>query len=74
MHVTGAVDADGELELDVGAGARACDNRDRARQVRAERVEKLLKTGDDRVLADDRDMRPGEERAGARLDAREQDD
>src|SRR5207247_9543049 len=70
----GPWDADCELLLDVGAPARARHDRDRARQVGAERFEELFEAGQDCLLAHDRDVRPRKQRTGARLVAREQDD
>lgn len=67
VHLAGAVDADGELLLDVGAPARAGDDRDRARQVRTERREELVQPGKDQILAKERDVDGREQRPGARL-------
>jgi hypothetical protein len=54
VDFAGAVDADDEVLLDVGAPARARDDRKRARQVVADRLEQLGEPGKDPILGQQR--------------------
>ena len=67
VHLAGAVDADGELLLDVGAPARAGDDRERARQIAAERREELVEAGKDRSSRSSVTWTAGQQRPRARL-------
>lgn len=62
-----SVDADGELLLDVGTPTRAGDDRQRARQIRPERREQLVKPRQDPVLGQHRHVHVREQRPTARL-------
>src|SRR5712692_10652930 len=74
VNLTWTVHADRELLLDVRTSARAGDDRERARQLAAERLEQRRQAGQDRVLPKPREMDPGQERARARLLGRSRED
>ena len=67
MHFAGAVDADCEALLDVGAPARPGDDRNRARKGSAQGGEELVQARQDAVLAQERHVHGRKERAGTGL-------
>ena len=67
VDFAGAVDADDEVLLDVRAPARARDDRERARQVVADRLEQFGKPGEDPILGQQRHVDGRQQRPSTRL-------
>ena len=67
VNLTRAVDADGELLLDVGAPARARDDGERAREVVADHGKELVQPGQDPILAQQRHVNVRKKRPPPRL-------
>jgi len=67
MHHAGPVDTDNERLLDVGAPARAGDDRERTRQSPAEGSEERGKIGDDRILPEQRHVHVWKQMPGTGL-------